>query len=215
MVYLTFICLAVPLSMMMLLLPSKSRQVIGFMIIGSVMALCAGEYNSLIVDVFHMPIFQATVTYTPMIEELLKMLPVLFYATVVSDHRESLLSISMAVGIGFALLENSYVMLQNPNNVDFAFALGHGFGSALVHGICTAAIGYGLSFVKKKKKVFYTGTFGLYSVACIYHAIYNLLVQSDYQIGGLLLPILTYIPLVVFMYKRRDVIRKRRAKDRS
>lgn len=44
---------------------------------------------------------------------------------------------------------------------------------------------------------FYCGTFALLSSAIIYHATYNLLVQSTYQYAGILLPIATYIPMLL------------------
>ena len=62
--------------------------------------------------------------------------------------------------------------------------------------IC-AAVGYGMSFVKKKKKLFYCGTFSLLMLAIIYHGIFNMLVQSEeLKYFGFLLPVATYIPLI-------------------
>ncbi len=203
MVYLIYLCLVAPLSLMLFLLPKESRRVITFVIIGTTMCLCAGEFNTLVIALFGVGISEAAVTYTPIIEELLKMLPVLFFATCISDDKQKLLTVAMAVGVGFATLENTYVMITNTSQIDLLFAFAHGFASALMHGICTAAVGYGLSFVKKKKKLFYTGTFGLLAVACIYHAIYNLLVQSAYMYLGLIFPLLTYIPIVFFMIKAK------------
>ena len=82
-----------------------------------------------------------------------------------------------------------------------------GFGSGLVHGICTVMVGWGISYIKKRRKLFYCGTFALLSTAIIYHATYNLLVQSKYQYIGVLLPILTYIPLLLIV---RPKLKKRK-----
>jgi Na+/H+ antiporter NhaC len=54
-------------------------------------------------------------------------------------------------------------------------------------------VGWGVSYVKKRRKLFYCGTFALLSSAIIYHATYNLLVQSKYQYVGILLPIVTKV----------------------
>ena len=43
------------------------------------------------------------------------------------------------------------------------------------------------------------GTYALMTAAVIYHAIYNLLVQSGFIYLGILLPILTYIPAILFL----------------
>ena len=64
-------------------------------------------------------------------------------------------------------------------------------------------IGYGMSFVRKRKKFFYCGTFALLSTAILYHAIFNMLVQSEYDYIGFILPGLTYIPILVSIYDRK------------
>ena len=74
-----------------------------------------------------------------------------------------------------------------------------------MHGMCTLLVGVGISFVKKKRKLFLVGTFALLSTAITYHGIYNMLVQSNLQIIGFLLPISTYVPFVVWR-----IIKKKR-----
>jgi hypothetical protein len=64
-------------------------------------------------------------------------------------------------------------------------------------------VGWGISYIKKRRKFFYCGTFALLSAAIIYHAIYNLLVQSQYQYVGILLPTVTYIPVILFLRKKK------------
>jgi hypothetical protein len=67
-----------------------------------------------------------------------------------------------------------------------------------MHGMCTLLVGVGISFVKKKRKLFAVGTFGLLSTAIVYHGIYNILIQSEFSIVGALLPIATYIPFLIW-----------------
>lgn len=74
------------------------------------------------------------------------------------------------------------------------------FGSGLMHGMCTLLVGVGISFVKKKRKLFVVGTFGLLSTAIVYHGIYNILIQSEYSMIGAFLPIVTYIPFVIWRF---------------
>ena len=62
-------------------------------------------------------------------------------------------------------------------------------------------VGWGISYIRKRRKFFYCGTFALLSAAIIYHATYNLLVQSAYPYVGILLPLLTYIPIIYFLKK--------------
>lgn len=199
--YIDFIALTVSLALMLPLMEKKMRRLVIFMIAGICSCLFVSELNSILLRAFNNEVFYVTTTITPMTEEIVKMLPILYLAIVISDDRRVLIPNSFAVGVGFALLENVVILTQNVENVTILWALVRGFGSGLVHGICTVMVGWGISYIRKRRKFFYCGTFALLSAAIIYHATYNLLVQSDYQYVGILLPLATYIPLIILARK--------------
>ena len=201
--YISFIAITVSLALMLPLMEKKLRRLVVFMIAGIFSCLFVSELNNILLGAFHNDIFFVTTTLTPVTEEIVKMLPILFFAIMASDDRSTLIPLSFAVGVGFALLENVVILTQNVVNVTILWALVRGFGSGLVHGICTVMVGWGISYIKKRRKFFYCGTFALLSAAIIYHAIYNLLVQSQYRYVGILLPIITYIPIVLFLRKKK------------
>ena len=196
MIYILFISISIPLLLMALLMEKKARLPISFMIIGIFVSVFASEVNGLLSKLLSMDTYSMTVIVTPVSEELLKALPVLYYAIVISDKRERLFTASMAIGVGFALLENAYFLL-NSDNFTIIIAIIRAFGAGLMHGMCTLLVGVGISFVKKKSKMFAVGTFGLLSTAIVYHGIYNILIQSEFGIVGALLPIATYIPFLI------------------
>ena len=196
MIYILFISISIPLLLMALLMEKKARLPISFMIIGIFVSVFASEVNGLLSNLLSMDTYSMTVIITPVSEELLKALPVLYYAIVISDKRERLFTASMAIGIGFALLENAYFLL-NSDNFTIIIAIIRAFGAGLMHGMCTLLVGVGISFVKKKRKLFAVGTFGLLSTAIVYHGIYNILIQSEFSTVGALLPIATYIPFLI------------------
>ena len=201
--YIDFIAITVSLALMLPLMERKLRRLVVFMIVGIFACLFVSELNSILLGAFKGDMFFVTTTITPVTEEIVKMLPILFFAVVVTDDRSTLIPISFAVGVGFALLENVVILTQNVENVTILWALVRGFGSGLVHGICTVMVGWGISYIKKRRKFFYCGTFALLSAAIIYHAVYNLLVQSDYQYFGILMPIVTYMPVIYFLRAKR------------
>jgi RsiW-degrading membrane proteinase PrsW (M82 family) len=182
---------------MALLMEKKARLPILFMLIGIFVSVFASEVNGLLSKLLSMDMYSKTVIVTPVSEELLKALPILYYAVVISDKRERLFTASMALGIGFALLENAYFLL-NSDNFTIIIAIIRAFGAGLMHGMCTLLVGVGISFVRKKRKLFAVGTFGLLSTAIVYHGIYNILIQSEFSIVGALLPIATYIPFLIW-----------------
>lgn len=200
--YIAFIAVTVSLALMLPLMEKKLRRLITFMIVGIFCCLFVSELNNILLEAFRSDMFYVTTTITPVTEEVVKMLPILFLAIMISDERRIVIPNAFAVGVGFALLENVVILTQNVENVTILWALVRGFGSGLVHGICTVMVGWGISYIKKRRKFFYCGTFALLSAAIIYHAIYNLLVQSEYQYVGIVLPLLTYIPIIFFLKKK-------------
>ncbi|MEE1050054.1 MAG: PrsW family glutamic-type intramembrane protease, partial [Clostridia bacterium] len=144
MIYILFISISIPLLLMALLMEKKARLPILFMIIGIFVSVFASEVNGLLSNLLSMDTYSMTVIVTPVSEELLKALPVLYYAVVISDKRERLFTASMAIGIGFALLENAYFLL-NSDNFTIIIAIIRAFGAGLVHGMCTLLVGVGIS----------------------------------------------------------------------
>jgi RsiW-degrading membrane proteinase PrsW (M82 family) len=170
------------------------------MLIGQVMCLLAAQLNYIIRDGIYSTdynVFVVTVTVTPIVEEILKAIPVIYFGFVISNKKENLLNVAMALGIGFAILENLSILVADAESVSIAWALVRGFSSALLHGICTSLVGFGVSYVKTRKKLFYTGTFALLTMAIIIHGLFNAFIQSDYAFIGIILPILIYAPFVI------------------
>ena len=195
--YMLFVSVSIPMLLMIFLVEKKARLPVAFMLVGIIVSLFASEVNGLLAQVLSMDLYRITVIVTPVSEELLKALPILYYAMVITDKREHLFTASMALGIGFAVLENAYFLL-NYSDFNMLSAVIRALGAGLMHGMCTLLVGVGISFVKKKRKLFAVGTFGLLSTAIVYHGVYNILIQSQFSIVGALLPIATYIPFFIW-----------------
>lgn len=202
MIYILFVCVFVPILLMANLIEKKARLPIVFVLAGIFISLFAAELNGVLRQMLPLNHYELTIIVTPMTEEVLKALPVLFYALVISDKQERLFTASMATGIGFAVLENAYYLLTS-HHWNVLDAVARAFGTGLMHGMCTLLVGVGITFVKKKRKIFWVGTFALLSTAITYHGIYNMLVQSQYEIIGYLLPISTYIPSLIWRLRKK------------
>ena len=207
-IYILFVAIFVPILLMTCLVEKKARHPLIFVLIGIFVSVFASEVNGVMVDLLPLSTFEVTIIVTPISEEILKALPILFFATLLSPKKEAVFTATMAIGIGFAVLENAFYML-NDTSFNMIDAIVRAFGAGLMHGMCTLLVGVGILFVKKKRKLFVVGTFAMLSTAITYHGIYNMLVQSDYQIIGYLLPIATYIPFMVWRIRK---IRRKKAK---
>ena len=197
-IYILFISIFFPLFLMMLLVEGKARLPIIFVMVGIFISVFAAEANGVLLSMLNITRYDATITLAPVTEELLKAFPILFYAVVVSDKKEKLFTASMATGIGFAILENAYYLIVNYETFSVLSALIRGFCTGLMHGMCTLLVGFGISFIRKRHKLFAVGTFALLSVAITYHAIFNMLIQSKYPAVGALLPMATYLPFFIW-----------------
>jgi RsiW-degrading membrane proteinase PrsW (M82 family) len=206
-IYILFISVFVPILLMALLIEKRARLPVSFVLVGIFISVFAAEINGLLRNMLFLDSFEFTIIVTPITEEILKALPLLIYATMISDKKETLFTASMAIGIGFAVLENAFYLL-NDSSFNMIDAIIRAFGTGLMHGMCTLLVGVGIAFAKKRSKIFVVGTFALLSTAITYHGIYNMLVQSPYEEVGFLLPIITYIPFLIWRFK----IKKRNKK---
>ena len=207
-IYMLFVAISVPILLMACLVEKKARPPIIFFLLGIFLSVFASEINAYMRNVLPMSSIEVANVATPISEEILKALPILLYATLLAPKKEAVFTASMAVGIGFAVLENAFY-LMNSDSFNMLDAIVRAFGAGLMHGMCTLLVGVGILFVKKKHKLFVVGTFAMLSTAITYHGIYNMLVQSEFKVVGCLLPISTYIPFMVWRIKK---MRQKKAK---
>ena len=198
-----FLCAAVPMiPALNLMRDTKSKLFLGYMMLGMLVCLIASEVNAQLLRLFGGDMLYVSTNITPIAEELLKALPVLYFALVFSDDRNTLISISFAMGLGFALLENMVILTGNVETVTIPWALIRGFGAAWMHSACTAMVGRGISYVHKRRKLFYCGTFSLLVTAVIGHAIFNTLIQARYREVALIAVLLMYAPQWIRIARR-------------
>ncbi len=211
--YIVFICFALPFVLGIPIVRKQTRQVLLFTFIGMCCCLFISEINGLLNRVIDQDIFYMTTNITPMTEELIKALPILIFALFISSERQELLTIAFMTGLGFALMENSTILVETivmKGSVDILWALIRTLGAGLLHSLCTTAVGVGISFIRDQKKIFLCGSFALLSWAIVYHSVYNSLIQSDYKYLGAALPMLTYlivIAVLLIVYRKKLKIR--------
>ena len=177
-----YLCIALPLLPLILVMPrERSRSLLLFDLVGMTLCLIAGDINNFLLQWFDGDVLYVTTALTPVSEEILKMLPVICYAMFFDDDRDTLLLLAFAEGIGFSVLENAVILTENLSSLSIQWAFFRLIGAALMHGACTAAVGHGISYIRKRRKIFYCGTFSLLSAAILFHAVFNVFIQSAYS----------------------------------
>ena len=201
--YIVFICFALPFMLGIPIVRKKTRLILLYIFIGMCCCLFISEVNGLLNSAINQDRFYFTTNITPLTEELIKALPVLVFAIFISSERQTLLTIAFMTGLGFALLENATILVETAviqgGSVDILWALIRTLGAGLLHSLCTTAVGVGISFIRDQKKMFLCGTFALMSMAIVYHSVYNSLIQSDYKYLGAVMPMITYLAVIVIL----------------
>ena len=79
-IYILFVSIFVPIMLMALLVEKRARLPILFMLFGIFVSVFASEVNGLLSQTLSMDMYSITVIVTPVTEEILKALPILYYA---------------------------------------------------------------------------------------------------------------------------------------
>ena len=189
-----FICISAPLLVAMLCAAKRNRPVFVFLLAGMGICLLSAYINTFFARLYGAGVVDATVEIAPVIEETMKLLPLLFFLLVFEPSKREAQSAILFVAAGFATFENICYLIENGAS-QLWFLLMRGFGTGAMHIVCGAIVGYGLLYVWKRPWLKVAGTFGLLCIAMTYHAIFNLLlsVGGAAQTVGLLIPVLTVL----------------------
>lgn len=189
-----YICLAAPLIVAIFCLDSYRRRIMVFMLCGMTMCLLSSYINTFLAYAYGMDAVIASVEISPTVEEVMKLLPVIFYLLVFEPPRNRMIGNAITVAIGFATFENVCYLLGNDAS-NIQHLLIRGFGTGTMHVVTGMVVMFGMQAVWEKLWLRLAGTLGLLTISVVYHASFNILVS---QTGvpatiGYLFPIITVI----------------------
>lgn len=170
-----FVCIAAPLLVAALYMGKQHLRFFLFALSGMGSCLLSAYINTFFTAVCGAASLQAAVEIAPVVEEIMKLLPLLFYLLVFEPEAKDLRPAVLIIAAGFATFENICYLVQNGAE-NFSFLLVRGFGTGAMHILCGAIIGYGLVYVWQRTWLKFAGTFGLLGVTIGFHGIYNLLI---------------------------------------
>lgn len=200
-----FICLFIPMSMMLLIFKGQSRLICGFLLIGMFVCVFSGEINGLIINSYNLDVNNVSINIAPLVEEILKAFPIILVSLLYKPSKQNIGEYALSVGVGFATLENISILIST-KTISFTYVFLRAIGAGMMHGICTLLIGIVMRNILDKKKILISGTIAALSISVIYHSIYNMLVLSKYIIFGAMLPIVTLVVIILidYFYKKNN-----------
>ena len=204
-----YLCIVLPIIPIIFAMREKySKRFLIFIVIGLSICLVSAQINTILIDMLKMDLLNYTITISPINEEILKAIPLIFFTLAFAKEKDEILPLGFAIGIGYAILESIVVYCNSLYELTVSWAIIRGFGAALMHSVCTAMIAMGLSYVFNNKKSHMEGILGLFSLAILYHATFNAFIQTDYSIVALIMPVLLFIPINHIEYKKKKYLEK-------
>lgn len=186
------VCIAAPLFITMLCVGRKYRASFVFCFAGMLVCLLSAYLNTFFTIFYQADTMNAATQIAPVVEEIMKLLPLLFFLIVFEPDLQRFRLAAMLVAASFATFENICYLAENGAG-HMLFLLIRGFGTGAMHVVCGSAYSEGLRFVWHDRLLRSVCIPGLLCVTIIYHAIYNLLVSvgDSVQVIGYCIPLFT------------------------
>ena len=202
-----FLCMVSPLLVAALCMSRRQLRFFLFGIAGMGVCLLSAYINTFLAAVCGADALAATVEIAPVVEEVMKLLPLAFYLIVFEPEDEQIKPAAVTLALAFATFENVCYLIQNGAD-RFSFIFFRGFGTGAMHVLCGLIIGEGLAYAWQRTWLKIAGACGLLGAAITLHAIYNLLIAygSAAQYIAYSLPVLLVAAgkLSVFRLSRKN-----------
>ena len=194
-----YISITIPICLLLFVFKGQSRGTTLFLIIGLTTCLFCGEVSGLLFLKMDCSERFFVANITPLVEEIFKSIPIFFYIFLFEPDMQNILEKALSIGIGFAILENVFIMYNNQAELGLVHMISQACSGGLFHGFNTMIVGYGLSFIKKNRKLFVTGTVTMLSIAITLHSVYNNLLQTQYFYVCLMITLALCALVVIIM----------------
>ena len=171
------ICIEIPLLISLLFIDRASRRFVVSFITGMVVCLLSAYITAFLSRVSGLDSQSASIYYSPVVEEMMKMMPLLFYMFVFNPKDRRLFICGTGLGLGFATFENCCYMLSSGSD-NFTYILIRGMAVGVLHLVCALALVIILTDARKHHVLSVSGVFGALSLSVTLHGLYNLLVSE-------------------------------------
>lgn len=195
------ICIAIPLIVSLLFLTGSVRKYMAAFLLGMVMCLLSAYIDGFLALVTGMGENNTSIFLSPMVEELMKLLPLMFFMVLTDAKEKTLTMIAVAIGAGFATYENCcYILTSGADNI--IYVLIRGFAVGIMHIVSILALSIWFILARRLKAFSLPAVAVGVALAMNIHALYNLLVSKEGAstvIGFILPPIMSVV--LYFLYR--------------
>ena len=155
-----FLCMVSPLLVAALCMGRRQLRFFLFCIAGMGVCLLSAYINTFLAAVCQADALAATAEIAPVVEEMMKLLPLVFYLLVFEPEGDKIKVAAITVALAFATFENVCYLIQNGAD-RFSFIFFRGFGTGAMHVLCGLIVGGGLAYTWRRTWLKIAGTCGL------------------------------------------------------
>jgi RsiW-degrading membrane proteinase PrsW (M82 family) len=199
----TYICLAAPLLLAVICMRKEARRSLSFILSGMTSCLLSAYVSTFLAGVSNSDLAAASYEISPVVEEIMKLLPLLFYLLVFEPEEKTVISGALMISVGFATFENVCFLTSYGTSEFFRLVI-RGFGTGAMHVVSGMVIATGLFFLWDQKRLRLVGVFALLCFVITFHAIFNIFVNQSGTIFwiGALIPLVTVLSYLIFFRKK-------------
>lgn len=200
------LCVAVPLLLSMLFIRGQARRFVLAFVVGMLVCLLAAYVSGYLQFLIDWTEKDVRVFLSPVVEELMKLLPMLIVLLLLNPEDEGLLLMAVGLGAGFATFENSCSLLTGAVS-SLPYVLVRGMAVGVMHIVSVAALSIGIITARRFRALSLPALTGAFSLSVNFHGLYNLLVSAPGASAyvGYALPLLAagalYLPYRAFRGK--------------
>ena len=172
----TYVCLAAPLLLAVLCLRREGRRSLLFTLSGMTACLCSAYISTYLAALKGIDAAAASYEIVPVVEEIMKSLPVLFFLLVYEPEKRTAIAGALMVAVGFATFEN-VCFLTAYGSSDLLRLVIRGFGTGAMHVVCGMIVAIGIFYLWEQAWLRIVGAFALLCFVITYHAVFNIFVS--------------------------------------
>lgn len=170
------LCIVIPLLVSLLFTRGSVRRYVAAFLLGMGVCLISAYISSYLGLISGMEVNDTSVFLSPVVEELMKILPLLFFLVLFSPEDNAITMLAVAIGAGFATFENCcYILTAGAESLPYILVRGLAVG--VMHIVSILALSIWLIVAKRLKAFSFSAVTGGLSLSMIFHALYNLLVS--------------------------------------
>ena len=198
-----YVCLAAPQILAIFCIRRSARRYLLFLLLGMTACLFSAYVSTFLTGVLGLDTETASHEIAPLVEEIMKLLPVVFYLMVFDPRRKIIANSAILVAIGFATFENVCYLITY-GSANLMRLVIRGFGTGAMHVCCGLLMALGLLFLWDRAWIRGVGMVALLCFVIRFHASFNLLVNETGAVFwiGSAIPVTILVLYLIFFHRK-------------